>query len=340
MSFQQSPTTVIKRNLVKTKFNSIFSLDSRGTSLNADLFLHGFSENSEGWNAWSEHHILMSERWQITFPTIQRRQSGKLCRLKCILNAGNLEQGESFANSVSGKRISKGEGIRKYPENIGDRWIVVGVNRGWRSHQSESGLPDKQLLHECPRSDKSINGRSKETMHAIVALRQLVPGFETAKLRNFDMTLGYRDSRKIIGRYNLTEDDVKNRTKFDDSIGIFPEFIDGYNIIILPTTGRYFEASYGCLLPLELDNLLVVGGSAAGHKTSHVAVSLKQDISTKKIDIELVQKELLCQGVGLHWNFEREESGMVKEHDPEYISDTFLVWRHEGRQNKESWQKN
>ena len=30
--------------------------------------------------------------------------------------------------------------------------------------------------------------------------------------------------------------------RFEDSIGIFPEFIDGYNILILPTTGRYFQA--------------------------------------------------------------------------------------------------
>ena len=55
------------------------------------------------------------------------------------------------------------------------------------------------------------------------------------------MTLGTRDSRKIIGRYNLTASDVKNQARFDDSVGIFPEFIDGYNILILPTTGRYFQ---------------------------------------------------------------------------------------------------
>ena len=29
--------------------------------------------------------------------------------------------------------------------------------------------------------------------------------------------------------------------RFADTIGIFPEFIDGYNILILPTTGRYFQ---------------------------------------------------------------------------------------------------
>ena len=42
-------------------------------------------------------------------------------------------------------------------------------------------------------------------------------------------------------RYNLTSKDVRNQAKFEDSIGIFPEFIDGYNILILPTTGRYFQ---------------------------------------------------------------------------------------------------
>ena len=44
-------------------------------------------------------------------------------------------------------------------------------------------------------------------------------------------------------RYNLTSNDVRNQAKFKDSVGIFPEFIDGYNILILPTTGRYFQVN-------------------------------------------------------------------------------------------------
>jgi hypothetical protein len=32
--------------------------------------------------------------------------------------------------------------------------------------------------------------------------------------------------------------------RFDDSIGIFPEFLDGYGILCLPTTGRYFQVPY------------------------------------------------------------------------------------------------
>ena len=58
-----------------------------------------------------------------------------------------------------------------------------------------------------------------ETMLAIKALNHFAPGFEEAGLRNFGMTLGIRDTRKINGRYNLTERDVQGQARFDDSIG-------------------------------------------------------------------------------------------------------------------------
>ena len=86
------------------------------------------------------------------------------------------------------------------------------------------------------------------------------------------MTLGIRDSRKIIGEYNLTKDDVLGQARFEDSIGIFPEFIDGYNVLILPTTGRYFQVPYRCLIPLKIENLLVAGRCVAGDNISHAAM--------------------------------------------------------------------
>ena len=49
------------------------------------------------------------------------------------------------------------------------------------------------------------------SMVALKALRHSLPGFEKAKLRNFGMTLGVRDTRKIVGRYCLTSDDVRNQ---------------------------------------------------------------------------------------------------------------------------------
>ena len=48
-----------------------------------------------------------------------------------------------------------------------------------------------------------IEGR-RQAVHAIEALRGFMPGCEDAKLRNFGMTLGIRDTRKIDALYNLT----------------------------------------------------------------------------------------------------------------------------------------
>jgi len=54
-----------------------------------------------------------------------------------------------------------------------------------------------------------MDGR-EQAMLGIKVLRRYVPGFEKANLRNFGMTLGTRDTRKIVGRYSLTEHDVRS----------------------------------------------------------------------------------------------------------------------------------
>ena len=159
-----------------------------------------------------------------------------------------------------------------------------------------------------------IEGR-RQAMMAVEALRQFTPGCENAKLRNFGMTIGIRDTRKIDAQYNLVANDVREQGRFDDAIGIFPEFIDGYGILILPTTGRYFQVPYRAMLPKEIGNLLVTGRSIGGDRDSHAAVrnmmccavsgqgagtaaaiAIKTDCAFDEVDIKLVQKELLRQG--------------------------------------------
>ena len=108
-----------------------------------------------------------------------------------------------------------------------------------------------------------------QAVAAVEALKRFMPGCDGAKLRNFGMTLGVRDTRKIDAAYNLTGEDVRGQARFEDAIGIFPEFIDGYGILILPTTGRYFHLPYRALLPRNVDNLLVAGRCIGGDKTSH-----------------------------------------------------------------------
>jgi ribulose 1,5-bisphosphate synthetase/thiazole synthase len=162
-----------------------------------------------------------------------------------------------------------------------------------------------------------MEGR-RQAVHAVEALRQFMPGCEGAKLRNFGMTLGIRDTRKIDALYNMTALDVREQGRFEDSIGIFPEFIDGYGLLILPTTGRYFHVPYRSLVPQGVQGLLVAGRSIGGDKVSHAAVrnmmccavsgqgagtaaavALKLDQPFDRLDIGQVQAELRRQGARL-----------------------------------------
>jgi ribulose 1,5-bisphosphate synthetase/thiazole synthase len=163
-----------------------------------------------------------------------------------------------------------------------------------------------------------MEGR-KQAMMAVDAMRRFNPGCEKAKLRNFGMTIGIRDTRKIDAVYNMTSHDVREQARFDDSIGIFPEFIDGYGILILPTTGRYFHVPYRTLLPKGVRNLICAGRITGGDKDSHAAtrnmvcctvtgqgagvaaaMSVRHEQAFDKLDIKLVQAELVRQGVRLH----------------------------------------
>ena len=160
--------------------------------------------------------------------------------------------------------------IPKGLTSIGGTWSTIN-DHGEATYLNmiHMGGIDGTDLWDLTRGE--IEGR-RQAMHAIHALKKYTPGFETANLRNFGMTIGIRDTRKIEGRYGLTEQDVLNQGRFDDAIGIFPEFVDGYGVLTLPTTGRYFHVPYRTMVPKTIENLLVAGRSIAGDRVSHAAV--------------------------------------------------------------------
>src|SRR5271169_6097935 len=199
---------------------------------------------------------------------------------------------------------------------------LVTIAGTWGSVTDQGDLTYLNLVHmpEIDGTDPNdltigeMRGR-REAIYALEALRGFMPGCEDAKLRNFGMTLGVRDTRKIDALYNLTANDVREQGRFDDAVGIFPEFIDGYGILILPTTGRYWQVPYRALVPKSVGNLLVAGRCIGGDKISHAsarnmmccavsgqgagvaaAVSLKRDEAFDRLDIASVHKELSRQG--------------------------------------------
>jgi ribulose 1,5-bisphosphate synthetase/thiazole synthase len=192
----------------------------------------------------------------------------------------------------------------------------------WGAISDQGDLTYLNLVHVPSRdgtdardlTSGEIEGRRMAIM-AVKALRNFMPGCEDAKLRNFGMTLGVRDTRKIDALYNMTGADVREQGRFEDSIGIFPEFVDGYGILILPTTGRYFHVPYRALVPKGVSGLIVAGRCIGGDKISHAAVrnmmccavsgqgagvaaavSLKTGKDFEHLDIGRVQSELRRQG--------------------------------------------
>jgi FAD dependent oxidoreductase len=202
-------------------------------------------------------------------------------------------------------------------KSIGGTWSTI-TDSGEATYLNMIHLTGYDGTDVWDLTKAEIEGRA-QALQAIKALNHFAPGFEKAKLRTYGMTVGVRDTRKIAGRYNLSEHDVRNQARFEDSIGIFPEFIDGYGVLVLPTTGRYYELPYGVLVPQKVENLLVAGRCIAGDAISHAsvrsmmcctvtgqaagvacAVSLKDGLGVSEINIARLQTELTRQGVRIH----------------------------------------
>jgi ribulose 1,5-bisphosphate synthetase/thiazole synthase len=196
---------------------------------------------------------------------------------------------------------------------IAGTWGTV-TDQGDLTYLNLVHLPNVDGTSAADLTSGEMEGRRQAIM-AVTALRRFMPGCEQAKLRNFGMTLGVRDTRKIDAAYNLTDADVRGQGRFEDAIGIFPEFVDGYGILILPTTGRYFHVPYRALLPQGVENLLVAGRCIGGDKVSHAAVrnmmccavsgqgagvaaaiSIQTNQGFRELEIARVQGELKRQG--------------------------------------------
>jgi ribulose 1,5-bisphosphate synthetase/thiazole synthase len=196
----------------------------------------------------------------------------------------------------------------------------------WGAMHDSGELTYMNLVHlaGCDGTDPDsmtkfeIEGR-KQAMLAIEALRRYTPGCEGARLRNFGMSIGIRDTRKLDAVYNMTESDVRNEGRFEDTIGIYPEFIDGYGVMILPTTGRYMQIPYRSMLPKGVKNLLVAGRAIGGDRIAHAAtrnmaccavagqgagvaaaISIKHGSDFDHVDMPAVQRELERQGVRIY----------------------------------------
>lgn len=107
-----------------------------------------------------------------------------------------------------------------------------------------------------------LEGR-RQVQSIVAFLKEKVAGFENAVLAAIAGHIGVRESRRIVGRYTLTEDDILGAVSFDDSIALGAGPLDvheaGGTGISLRVPSQPFEIPMRCLLPETKQGLVVTG---------------------------------------------------------------------------------
>lgn len=196
-----------------------------------------------------------------------------------------------------------------------------------------------------PASKKEGIERAKKELEYIMPyVREKFVGFEKAELVGTAEQLYIRESRHIIGEYQLTIDDVlENRDQWDRiAIGSYPVDVQPTAKqrwgTIIGNPDRY-SIPFRSIVPLEVENLLVVGRSASYKSLAAgsarvipigmcegeaagvaAAYSIKNEVSFRDMTkseeaIKTVQERLIAQGAYLkpftikepvtdHWAYE------------------------------------
>ena len=153
-------------------------------------------------------------------------------------------------------------------------------------------------------------------------LKDNFSGFEESRVLSTALQIGIRESRKIIGEYTLTVEDLLGLARFDDAIAVANYDIDIHNPEGAGTSHHYFgseewyEIPYRCLIPKGIKNMLVSGrcisstheaqasfrvmpfcceiGQAAG---AAMSLAVRDGIEPREIDVKELQDILRSEGI-------------------------------------------
>lgn len=105
-------------------------------------------------------------------------------------------------------------------------------------------------------------------------LTDFVPGFEDARFTKMAPFLGVRETRRIVGKYVMTADDILSCRRFEDAIAVASYPLDIHHPegggCTLTWCGDSYDIPYRSLVPQQIKNLLVAGRSIS---TTHEAMS-------------------------------------------------------------------
>jgi len=197
----------------------------------------------------------------------------------------------------------------------------------WRANVTQLANPDGSPVDATDAEQLSraeVDGR-RQIVDFFGFLRESAPGFENAYILEIAPQVGVRETRRIVGDYQLTEADVLGCASFDDTIGVNGWPIEAHvagDIVFKwqdsPDGRGYNQLPYRMILPRGIDNLLVAGRCASmthmGQSAARVsgacfvmgqaagtAASLASDLGTtpRQLGAARLQEALARDGVFL-----------------------------------------
>jgi hypothetical protein len=155
-------------------------------------------------------------------------------------------------------------------------------------------------------------------------LRDYVPGFEHSYMVQSGVAVGVRETRRILGEYVLTADDVLCARKFEDVIarGTYPIDIhdpEGRGTVLRTVPeGDAYDIPLRCLIPRDVDGIVTSGRCISGTHEAHssyrvtptamatgqaagvcAALAAARGTVPRQVPYRDVQAELLRQGADL-----------------------------------------
>jgi hypothetical protein len=221
------------------------------------------------------------------------------------------------AEARTGRRFPRKTPIIR-PQNHEIEWRVNLTQVANADRTAVSGVDAVQF------SAGEIEGR-RQIGAAFSLLKEAIPALANAYIVDIPPQLGIRETRRVIGDYVLTEEDVLTCASFDDTIGVNGWPVEDHvagDVILrwpdIPGSRGFNQLPYRMLLPVGLDNLYVVGrcasmthggqsaarvsgacfvmGEAAGLGAAMVAAG---HATTRGVDVADLQGRLTAQGVYL-----------------------------------------
>jgi len=141
----------------------------------------------------------------------------------------------------------------------------------WRSNLTQLSNADGSAVDGTDASQMTrgeIQGR-QQVKDAFAFIRAVTPGFQDSYIVDIAPSIGIRETRRILGAYRLTEEDVLTCADFDDTIGVNGWPVEAHvpgdvAFRFPPEDSRGFnQLPYRMLVPEVVGNLLVAGRCAS-----------------------------------------------------------------------------